>query len=365
MISVEVLQKKVDEHKVFWWAVAVIVGVAFRILLLCLTENLGFDDFYNTAFLGANGKNIYANTTQYNYGILFSIICNQFYKIAQYLGGSKLAYKLLHVGFLTLCNFVIAKIAERKAGTLWGILFFLNPISMVVDGYNTQIDNIAVMFGLLGILCIEESCEREKFSLNDLMGVIFLSLSLITKHFMYAFPVYVLFNTKINTRKKFLYAFIPPLLFLLSFAPYWSEGSKGIIHNVFMYRSIGNYPLLAVGFFREVKTSFAGDVTNTLNIFLLIFVFLMIISAYLFRHENIFNSFLIYTIAVVSFSSGADGPQHVIPCLAMLLLFREKSFLYFALIFLRVAGKQLMLTAEAWCLAGYLTYYYLRLRHEN
>ncbi|MBR0150747.1 MAG: hypothetical protein IJP89_05235, partial [Synergistaceae bacterium] len=175
----------------------------------------------------------------------------------------------------------------------------------------------------------------------------------------------VLFNTKINTRKKFLYAFIPPLLFLLSFAPYWSEGSKGIIHNVFMYRSIGNYPLLAVGFFREVKTSFAGDVTNTLNIFLLIFVFLMIISAYLFRHENIFNSFLIYTIAVVSFSSGADGPQHVIPCLAMLLLFREKSFLYFALIFLRVAGKQLMLTAEAWCLAGYLTYYYLRLRHEN
>ena len=361
MINVQALQERIDSSKIFWWSVAVLAGLAFRFLVLYVTDNFDFQSFYRVASLSAEGKNVYANYKYYNYGILFSMMCGYFYKTAQYLGGSMLAYKILHVGFLALCDFVIAKVAEKKAGTLWGILFFLNPISMIVDGYHTQFDNVALMFGVLGVICLEESCEREAFSLNDMLGVIFLSLSLVTKHFMYAFPVYIIFSTRIKTRKKILYAFIPPLIVLLHFVPYWSEGSQGIISNVFMYRSFGNFPLLAESFLRG---SFFDAIPAT-NIYLFIFVSLMIVSAYVFRRENIFNLFLVYTMAVVSFSSGASGQQLVIPCLAMLLLFREKSLPYFSLIFLRLAGKQVMLTAEAWCLLAYLVYYHRRLREKN
>lgn len=358
MINVKTLEKRADDNKIFWWTAAVILGLTFRFLVLYVTTNVDFDNFRYTAQLSAEGKNIYANFRSYNYGILFSMICGWLYRAAQLLGGSMLAYKILHVGFLSLCDFVIAKVAEKKAGTLWGILFFLNPVSMIVDGYHTQFDNIAVMFGALGILCIEESCEREKFGLDDFLGVIFLSLSLITKHFIYAFPVYVLFSTRIKTRKKILYAFVPPLLFLLHFAPYWSEGSQGIIEHVFLYRSFGNFPLIAESFWLRLGLFYTA--TPVTNIYLLIFTALMIISAYIFRGEDIFHSFLLYLIAVVSFSSGASGQQLVIPCLAVLVLFREKSLPYFVLIFFRLAGKQVMLTAESWCLLAYLVYYYRR-----
>ena len=357
MISVKTLEERAGSNRFFWWSAAVFLGIALRFIVLYATTNFDFEHFYITASLAAEGKNIYASTQYYNYGMLFALLCGQLYKAAQYLGGSVLAYKILHVSVLTLCDFVIAKAAEKKAGTLWGILFFLNPISIIIDGYFTQFENIAIMFGLIGVLCVEESCGREKFGLDDLLGVIFLSLSLITKHFLYAFPVYILLSTKISARKKILYAFVPPLLFLLSFVPYWSEGSQGIIQNVFLYRSLGNYPLLAENFWIKLGSYDASPVTNS---YLFIFVSLMVISAYVFRHEDIFNSFLIYLMAVVSFASGLSGQQLVIPCLSMILLFREKSWPYFALIITRLAGKPAMLTAESWCLLAYLVHYYRR-----
>ena len=352
---INTMQKKVEDNKIFWWSVAILLGLSFRFVVLYVTGNEDFDHFYDTASLAAAGKNIYANTIWYNYGALFSIILGIVYRTAQYLGGSVLIFKVMHVGVLTAADFLIAKLVEKKAGTLWGILFFLNPISMIVDGYHTQFDNIAVMFGAYGVLCLEKSSMQEKFCLNDASGVILISLSLITKHFMYAFPLYILFSARICTRKKILYAFVPPVIFLLGFLPYWSEGAQGIIHNVFMYRSFGNFPFLAAGLFTEAGVSFAGAVTD---MYLLIFFCLILASAYIFRRENIFNLFLLYTIAVVCFSSGASGQQHVIPCMAMLLLFREWSLPYFALIFTRLAGKQIMLTVLAWCLFAYLVYYY-------
>lgn len=356
MQNLQNLQKRINEHKMFWWTVAILLGISFRFIVLYVTGNVDFNNFYRTAQLAADGRNIYANTRAYNYGSIISIILGKIYQATLYLGGSVLTFKIMYVAVLTLADFLIAMLVLKKAGSLWGMLFFLNPISMIVDGYHTQFDNIAVMLGAYGILYLEESCERENFSLNDMLGVMFLSLSLVTKHFMWAFPLYVLFSTKINIRKKILYAFVPPLIFFLSFVPYWSEGSHGIIQNVFMYRSFRNFPLLAVGLIKpnaEISTGVA-------HAFLIIFGFLMITSAYIFRRENIFNSFLIYTIAVVSFSSGASGQQLVIPCLAMLLLFHEKSLLYFTLIFTRLAGKQVMLTAEAWCLLAYLIVYYYK-----
>ena len=359
-MNIQVLQDRIDEHKAFSWTTALIIGLAFRFLVLRVTGNVDFDNFYRTASLASEGKNIYANMTAYNYGALFSIILGKVYTAAAYLGGSVLTYKILHVGVLSVTDFLIAKLVEKKAGTLWGILFFLNPISMIVDSYHTQFDNIAVMFGAYGVFCLESSAEDDRFSLRDILGVILLSLSLITKHIMYAFPVYVLFSTRIKTRKKLLYALVPPLLFLASFLPYWAEGAEGIIRNVFMYRSFGNFPLFAVGLMPHyAPVSYANSSTN---LFLSAFVVLMTASAYLFRHERIFPLFLVYTIAVVSFTSGASGQQLVIPCMAMLLLFREKSWPYFALIFSRLAGKQVMLTSEAWCLLYYLVHYY---RHNT
>ena len=349
------LDKRVNANKNLYIFFALAVGVLMRFALLYFTDNVDFRNFYQTGKITASGLNLYGNFKYYNYGPIMFIILGRIYKAALFFDNNILAFKIMHVAILTLADLFIARLVTKKAGLLWGLLFFLNPISTIIDGYHTQFDNIAVACGAYGIFYLSESFNDKNFRLSDMLGIALLSLSLIFKHVLWAFPLWILFNANIDTRKKILYAFIPPLLFLLSFIPYWQEGSQGIIQNVFMYRSFKNFPLLGIGLIKQ----FGLDININTDILLAIFAILMSVSAWIFRREKFTNLFMLYTMAVVAFTSGSSGQQLVIPCIAMIIFFREKSWIYFTLIITRLAGKQVMLFSMSWCLLGYLVYYYV------
>ena len=112
------------------------------------------------------------------------------------------------VGTLTLADLGITEYIRRKAGIFWAILFFINPISLIITGYHNQFDNIAVLFALYGCYCIENTSHENNFKIQDLAGIILLSLSIITKHILFIMPVWILLNQNINPRKKILYAFV-------------------------------------------------------------------------------------------------------------------------------------------------------------
>ena len=233
-----------------------------------------------------------------------------------------LLFRIFIVSTLTLCDFLIAKLISRKAGNLWGIIFFLNPISLIITGYNNQFDNIAVLFGAYAVLCLENSASQREFKPADFYGTILLSLSLITKHILFAFPLWILLNKKINTRKKFLYAFIPPLLFLLSFVPYWPEGSQGIISNIFLYRSFNNFPLLGL----SILSYWRIFLPYQNYICFPVFIFLIIGCSYFFRSEKIYDLFLLYIIALVCFSSAIANQYLAIPCMRCLFCFVKSQY---------------------------------------
>ena len=349
------LYERVNAHKNLYIFLALAAGLLMRFAVLYFTDNTDFRNFYQTGKITASGLNLYGNFKSYNYEPIMFIILGKIYKAALFFENNILAFKIMHVAVLTISDLFIAKLVAKKIGLLWGLLFFLNPISTIIDGYHTQFDNIAIACGVYGIYYLSESFNNEKFCLADILGIALLSLSLIFKHVLWAFPLWILFNANINTRKKILYAFIPPILFLLSFVPYWQEGSQGIIQNVFMYRSFKNFPLLGLGLAKQ----FGLNIDINTDILLVIFAVLMSVSAWIFRKERITNLFMLYTMSVVAFSSGASGQQLVIPCIAMIIFFREKSWVYFTLIITRLAGKQIMLFSMSWCLLGYLVYYYV------
>ena len=372
--------------KIFWSFI--FLGIILRFILMRLGHNFDFDSYCIVGKLASQGENIYANTSRYNYGPVWFTLLGMFWNFSLYFAHNIVAFRACIVVTLTLSDFLIARIISRKAGTFWGVIFFLNPISLIITGYHNQFDNIAVLLGAYAVLCIEDSCSEHRIKADDIYGIIFLSLSLITKHILWAFPLWILFSRNIETRKKFLYAFIPPLILLLSFGPYWSIGANGIIQNVFLYKSFNNFPLLAL------------RVINRLGIYLPfqdkiclpLFGLLMATSAYIFRREKIYDSFLLYIIALVCFSSAIANQYIAIPCMAVVIMFREKSALYFlpGLLFLSCHGDGLhiplyfqkhygiepnlfarllangaMYSLFAWCLFGYLVYYYFRLREKN
>lgn len=365
--------------KTFWLCIC--AGVIIRYILMSLGHNFDFDSYCIVGELASAGKNIYANTTRYNYGPVWFTVLGLFWKAASYFEHSILLFRCLIVGTLTLTDFFLAKLICRIAGTFWGLIFFLNPISLIITGYHNQFDNLAVLIGVSAVLFIKDSCSDSKIKPADLYGTVLLSLSLITKHIMWAFPLWLLLNTKINPRKKVLYAFVPPLLFLLSFTPYWSEGVHGIISNVFLYKSFNNFPLFALRIINYLGVSIPLQEYICLPIFGL----LMLAGALLFRRESIDNSFLLYTIALVCFSSAIANQYLAIPCMAVILIFRNKSALYlctglvylscssdglhipywlsnnfgceFNLLTVILSKGSVMYTILAWCLLFYLIHY--------
>lgn len=355
-MKLRAFRDKVENNKIFWWTLIFLIAISIRILLSMIYAtkvNGDFEAYCIVGDLAAQGKNVYAHTIRYNYAPLWSVILGKFYAASQLFTNSRTIYKIFIVLFITLADLGIARIIARQIGELWGMIFFINPISMASSIFYPQFDNTAVFLGACGILFLCESSKQTEIKLYDIAGIVFLSLSLLMKHILYAFPLWILLNKNINIRKKILYAFIPPLVFLLSFVPYWPEGSQGIINNVFMYRSASNYPL------------FALELINHLGIYLPmqkyigfpVFNLLMLLAAYIFRNEELNNSFMLYTISLVCFTSSLWHYYLSIPCMAIVVLFSGKSIFYFVLIIFRWVNKSLLSCIMVWCLLFYLVDY--------
>ncbi len=319
-------EKRADENKFlknFW--LCILAGVVIRFVFMSLGNHFDFGAYQQVGALATEGKNIYASTRLYNYGPVWFILLGTLWKSSLYFAHNILSFKIFIVSLLTMTDFLIAKIISDRTGNFWGAVFFLNPISMVVSGYSNQFDNIAVLIAAYGVSCLEKSSRK-----YDIAGVILLSLSLITKHILFAFPLWILFNKNIDTRRKILYAFVPPLVFFLSFAQYWNEGANGIINNVFLYKSFNNFPLLAF----DAIDSLGFCIPFRDKIGLPIFFALMAFGAYIFRREKIFDMFLLYTMSLVCFSSGIISHYFIIPCMALVIFFHEKSVSYFVFVVL-------------------------------
>ena len=347
------LYDKAKEHQAIIWSLAVVFGFAVRFAVMSVGYNIDFANYCVTGELAAAGKNVYASTKYYNYGPIWFMVLGIFYRTASFFQNNILVYRIMIVTLLTLIDLLMAGIIAKKAGSLWGIVFFLNPFSVFNDGYNNQFDNVAVCIGMLGMLCLEKSSREDNISFRDVCGIVLLSVSLITKHVLWAFPLWLLLNTSLTAKKRVIYALIPPAIFLLSFAPYLSEGWQGIFQNVFMYRAANNCPLLVLNILKHygIFIPFLEKVCFPL------FCVLMAAGAYIFRHEDIYRSFLLYTIAVTCASSAIFSHYFVIPVMGLLLLFREKALIYLALIVVIAIDRNLMHTVLVWTLVLYLINY--------
>ena len=374
------LKSKIEEHKIFWFVSLILLCIVVRFIIGAVFSPYDEFDFRQellTGEIAASGRNVYAEQKYYNYGPIFFIILGWFYKAAYCFSNSILAFKLMLTSILTLADLLTTILIAKKAGLKWALLFFGNPISLHVGAYTSQFDALTFTFAAYGINFLEESSKSKAITLNDVYGIILLSLSFITKHILWAFPLWILFSTRIDSRKKIIYAFIPPLLFLLSFIPYWNEGQQGIMNNVFLYRSGKNFPLIAFGFIKYTLGRLLPMLRKISFPAFPVYVILISLSGYVFRHEKVYNLFLLYTMAMVCFASGIYENYFTIPLMAIFIFSHSNSipqgwlpkFLYFLFYFIRprlivesnlrdLDFLHVKCALMVWCLLYYLVYYY-------
>jgi hypothetical protein len=214
-------------------------GVALRIWASTLGYNLDLWAWYHLVRVMAAGENLYASTV-YDYGPIWPEILRL---IAW--ADSTLRVHEFHTsiaGFLTLADVGIAVILVRLGGYVPGILFMLCPVSILITGYHSQIDNLAVLFGLLSWYVL-----RSRPSVTDsgrgqiVLAAVLMGTSLATKHVMLFFPVWILFWPGRPVTQRIMYCLLAYALGAAAFVPFATSPAAivGISKNVIHYRGLG------------------------------------------------------------------------------------------------------------------------------
>lgn len=290
----ELIQEVIEfghKYKKQIFYIGIAIGVITRLALSLLPYNFDIESYGIVADIVDRGGNVYAETSRYNYGPVWFTTLGGLFQIAELTPNSIWTLRYLVAGLLTLVDVGILLILTKKHGKKVGLLFFLNPISILITGYHGQFDNIAILLAMLGIWIFGEKVEK-KVTGKKLLGLMTLGLSLMTKHIFFIFPLWLAIKQK-GWKMKLLCVLVPLGIFAVSFLPFISTGLDGILHNVFMYKSFDNGPF----WYALAPTIITRFIPK-----MVLFIVTLVILAFVFRKKNSFKSLLAYTIAIVIFS---------------------------------------------------------------
>lgn len=317
------------------------IGIVLRFMVMAFGHNYDFDSYCIVGEISGNLRNVYAETSRYNYGPVFFVFQGLLYRLSQIAGDNWMnLYRVLIVSLLVFADLGIAVFIAYRYSITKALLFFLNPVSIIISGYHNQFDNIAILFALLSILYFNDD---PKWNRRDIGFVVFFTLSLMTKHILFLVPVILLFTSRLSMKKKALYAFVPPMLFLLSFVPFVvgnPAAFQGMKDNVFLYRSLNNSPLLHALYDRI-------GLPSGMSFF--VYIACMISVAFAVRKQDYDAALFIYLIAMLTFSSAIANQYLAIPMAALFVLGSGGwKYIYIAVstFFLLINGNGLHLSIQ-------------------
>lgn len=301
------------------------VGVALRLAIAGHGYNFDMESYRIVADLIANGQSPYT-TERYNYGPIWFNIIHLLDSLPSPTPDSLWALRWKIVAFLTGVDLIIAWLLLRWYGLLPAALFFLNPITILISGYHSQFDNLAILIAIVAVRVIGDKDETSE--LQKVLGFFLLGVSLIVKHITFMFPIWLCFSFELR-RLKLLALFVPIGFFLLSFVPYLGEW-HGIARHVFLYHSLPNGP-----FWKEIAPGFIA------NKLALPFFFLtaMFLAGLYWRKRSAPEALWLYLTSLVVFSSAIANQYLAIPAAAISVNFNPFYAIYAIFAAIWLAGS--------------------------
>lgn len=327
------LQRHAVFHYNFNWEItifflAVILGATLRLFLSTLGHNYDVESWTIVADIMAKGKSVYATTERHNYGPVLFYIFEGVRRIQFLLSFFKHpeAFHIILAAFLSVVDASIAWMLMRKENIFVAVLFMLNPVLILITGYHSQVDHVAIGFAFASWLLINQSpvgIFRLCFS------AILLGISLMVKHDFIFFPIWLLFYEPLgNIWKRLFYSVMAWGIFLGGFLPWMGDPASrnGIIRNVFLYNSWEGNSFLA----RIPLFFFPADVYQRILWFLPIscvksfFILGMVLSGIYIMRSCPKESFYLYLVCLLVFTSTVANQYLAIPAMACAYFWRSK-----------------------------------------
>tara|TARA_B100001540_G_scaffold307684_1_gene321285 strand:+ start:357 stop:1547 length:1191 start_codon:yes stop_codon:yes gene_type:complete len=316
----------------------VFVGFFLRVWICQFGSNMDFASWQANLDLFKEGKSIYefgnytyATPWIYTLYILdtlsFPVLENT--KFVQNIPGE--FYRIKIVIFLSFIDFLIFLLLFRNYSLKIGLLFFLNPISIIITGHHNQFSQYAILFGFLSILLYENKNINKRILISSLL----LGISLAVKHILIFFPLWWAFKEK-KIINKIIVIVVPYSIFILSFFPFLINEFQYVYENVLINWKREDGPFWGM---------FGPKIIHMYFSLQTLFSLLLVILGFLFVDKKLKESFYFYLMAVVIFSSMMYTQYLVIPLIALAVYWNWKFLLYTLLTFLLflVDGDQLNL----------------------
>ena len=340
--------------------VQIAISLIVRISLFFIGNGLDFYSWAKIGYIKQEYFSHYGVMRQYNYGPLFSEALSIFWKISEFTQSQIIDttlfafpnsypvslesitiqigfnFKLLLLFFIFLFDLIILYLLNELFNSRVASFWIVNPYSILISSFWLREDSIMIAFILLFIYFHKK--DRTSFAL------LFLCLSMITKHLFIFFPIWLIFK---NFKKNIVYL-SSYTIFAASFVPYiFSFSNKdipsshslndigiyGIFNDVINYRASNQYPLLSLLKFLNVDSY---EIWGSLFFYLV-----MLIIGYYYRKQTTTNSFLIYLLCIVGFTPGFQANYLLYVLIPLYLYSKNIGIListYFSLIVFRVGN---------------------------
>lgn len=277
----------------------VVLGVSLRALTALRGHNFDVESYKIVAGIMAAGGNVYAETERYNYGPIWFHLLHFLDMIPMFEGLGANAIRMKVAGLLTIVDVCIFLFLLRQYSLKIAALFLLNPVSIIITGYHSQFDNLAVLLGLLSVA----SYRAEGSLPSRLACLVGIGISLSVKHILFVFPFWLAFKER-SLYRQILVLAVPYLVFALGFVFYLPEGLQGMMANVFLYKSFANAPFWAV-FLPAIFFAYIPKI--------ILFVGALMLAGLFVKAKSPLESLHIYLISLIVFSSAIANQYLSIP----------------------------------------------------
>jgi hypothetical protein len=301
--------------------VVVGVGIVLRALASTVGYNYDFASYLIVADIIARGEVVYMATWRYNYGPIWFLVIHAFDQIAAIVPFAReLTLRVLVIALLTFADLAIAAALYRRVSPLAALIFFLNPVSVLITGFHNQFDNLALSIGFSAVQLFSRS-EARHLDRVKLIALALLGLSLMTKHLFFVLPIWLAFR-QAGWFQRGVVVGLPVAIFLSGFAPFWADAQVGILGNVFRYNSGNNSPLYALPIFTALEPLIAPR---------LFWYGSLLLGAFALRRVELFQAALIYTGLLVALAPAMTNQYLAIPMALVVAQINPGFVIYVAL----------------------------------
>jgi hypothetical protein len=301
-------------------AMVILAGTVIRLILaVAIYGNIDTQTHELFVSIADKGGNIYVESPGYNLTPVRLWVLCALKQIQLALPGAPFHFVVRSffsgIDLLTLGVLLLIAGVRKLPAVRTAIFFYLCPITFLITGYHGQFENFAMLMVLTGIYMYLRFATKP--ILRTALLWLFATAGMIVKHNVFYEVIICLHSSIKRYRIKVPLFVISVIIFLSTFIPYWEEGGKGIINNVFKYGSqVGIYGITSLVMLPNLKN---------------LFIPAMCVFPFFLKSKDIVAQCLLGVLFFLTFTTGIGIQYFVLP-VALGALRPSKFFLLYILL---------------------------------